>query len=249
MNNSTLHADDWGDNDTKGTVAHTHARWRHCRQSKIDCSRLPVQQLAYLLKRCCIEWQSRHLPTSANRNSFTYLTSSAKVGQPTLTYALRKVSLFFISITITVWTSRATRSQKFLILTPSHSNIYNNSKVTLLPFHPLFTHFRLTLVLGWACRSSSAVCTSWPPIGEPPRLGPWWQTLHSLPARRWRRGTLPSSGAPGWSATAGSAWSLGLTRACRPILGRQTLEGKRGTFRWLIMKRGKFKERKKENSV
>lgn len=122
--------------------------------------------------------------------------------------------------------------------------------VILLRLSPLFTQFNLTLVPGWACHSSSAVYTSWHPTSGPPHLGPWWQTLHSLPARRWPRGTPLSSAAPGWSATAGSVWSLGLTQACRPNPGRQTLGDrgeKRGVFSLVIMNRGKFKEKKGYN--
>lgn len=94
--------------------------------------------------------------------------------------------------------------------------------------------FLLTLEPGWACRSSSVVCTSWPPTDGPPRPGPWWRTRRSLPARRWRRGTPLSSAAPGWSARAGSVENRGWTRACRPSLGKQTLGGGREgrRFRW-----------------
>lgn len=86
----------------------------------------------------------------------------------------------------------------------------------------------LTLELGWACRSSSGACTFWHPTGGPPHRGPWWQIHHSHLATRWHRGTLLSSGAPGWNARAGSAGSLGWTLACRPTQGRQTLGGCRG---------------------
>lgn len=106
------------------------------------------------------------------------------------------------------------------------------TRVKTIP--PLFSP---TWVLCWACRSSSAVYTSSPPTGGPPRLGPWWQTLRSLPARRWHHGTPLSGAAPEWSATAGSAWSPGSTLACRPTLGRQTLGWKREAFRWMIVTR------------
>lgn len=85
--------------------------------------------------------------------------------------------------------------------------------------------FGLTLELGWACRSSSGVCTFWHPTDGPPHRGPWWQIRRSPLATRWHRGTLLSSGVPGWNARAGSAGTLGWTLACRPTQGRQTLVG------------------------
>lgn len=77
---------------------------------------------------------------------------------------------------------------------------------------------------GWACHNSSGACTCGHPIVVPPRPGLWWRTRRNPPARRWHHGTPPSAAAPGWSATTGSVWNQDSTPACRPSLGRQTLE-------------------------
>lgn len=80
-----------------------------------------------------------------------------------------------------------------------------------------------TSTLCSAYRNSFGVYTSGRPITWPLHPGPWWRTRHNPPARQWHRGILLSWAILRWSATTGSAWIQDSTRACTPILERQTL--------------------------